>query len=266
MNLLGLVTLPVRVTVAATQVTLGLGQLAAAEGPLRRKGGYADQVTAVFGAGGVAEQLARVLQDPQGPLSALTKLAEALEEDRPLGKAIAPGGPLERIIEEGVLERFASRGGPMDRLLAEGGALERVLAPGGPLDRLLVEGGALDRITQTGGALELLLSPGGPLDRLLAENGALDRITHENGLLELLLREQGLADRLLAEDGFVEKLTADGGTLDQLLHLGDVLKDLQQSVLVLNRAVEPLGELANRVPNSLLRRKGAGPNPQIINQ
>lgn len=207
MGLMDIVTLPLRVTVAATQVTLGLAQLASPSGPLRRKGGYADQFSTGFGEGGLAEQLMTVISDPEGPISLVNHLTALTSEERPLGKAIAPGGAL-------------------DRLLAEDGALERLLSADGLLDRLLAEGGALDRITQ------------------------------EGGVLELLLREQGLADRLLAEDGFVEKLTAEGGTLDQLLKLGDILNDLQESVLVLNRAVGPLGDLANRVPSSLLRRRG----------
>jgi hypothetical protein len=230
MGLMDIVALPLR-------VTLGLAQLASPSGPLRRKGGYADQFSTGFGEGGLAEQLMKVISDPAGPVSLVSHLTALTSEERPLGKAIAPGGAL-------------------DRLLAEDGALERLLSADGLLDRLLAEGGALDRITQQEGVLEQLFSRGGPLDRLLSEGGALDRITQEGGVLELLLREQGLADRLLAEDGFVEKLTAEGGTLDQLLKLGDILNDLQESVLVLNRAVGPLGDLANRVPSSLLRRRG----------
>ncbi len=243
MGLMDIITLPIRVTVATTQAALGMGQLAAPDGPLRRKGGYADQLSTLIE---LADRLNKLLADPKGPLALVNNLAALTGDDRPLGKAIASGGAL-------------------DRILAEDGALERLLSAQGPLDRLLSEGGALDRITQDEGLLEQLLSRGGPLDRLLATGGALDRITEQGGVLELLLREQGLADRLLAENGFVEKLTAEGGTLDQLLRLGDVLNHLQESVLILNRAVGPLGELANRVPSSLLRRRGGeSARPQEI--
>lgn len=255
MGLMDILTLPIRLTVATTQAALGMGQLAAPDGPLRRKGGYADQLSSLIQ---LADRLNRILADPNGPIALLNNLSAITADDRPLGKAIASGGALDRILaEDGVVERFTSSGGPIDRLLSQDGALERLLSAQGPLDRLLSEGGALDRITQEEGVLEQLLSPGGPLDRLLASGGALDRITEQGGVLELLLREQGLADRLLAENGFVEKLTAEGGTLDQLLRLGDVLNHLQESVLILNRAVGPLGDLANRVPSSLLRRRGS---------
>jgi len=261
MGLMDVVTLPVRVTVAATQATLGIGHLASADGPLRRRGGYADRFNTLIV---LADQLNKLLADPNGPVSLVNNLAAITSEERPLGRAIAPGGALDRVLaEDGVVERFTSTGGPVDRLLSEDGPVDRLLSAQGPLDRLLSEGGALDRVTQDGGVLEQLLSPGGPLDRLLSEGGALDRITQQGGVLELLLREQGIADRLLTENGFLEKLTAEGGTLDQLLRLGDVLNDLQESVEVLNRAVAPLGELANRVPNSLLRRRGNEATPQI---
>ena len=69
-------------------------------------------------------------------------------------------------------------------------------------------------------------------------------------------------DRLLTEDGFVEKLVAEGGTLDQLVPLGGTLEriqpridelarmfpELQDSVTTLHGAVEPLGQLADRLP------------------
>ena len=263
MGLMDILTLPIRVTVATTQAALGMGQLASPDGPLRRKGGYADQLSTLIE---LADRLNKLLADPKGPVALVNNLAALTSDDRPLGKAIASGGALDRVLaEDGVVNRFTSNGGPVDRLLSEDGALERLLSAQGPLDRLLSEGGALDRITQQEGLLEQLLSRGGPLDRLLATGGAFDRITEQGGVLELLLREQGLADRLLAENGFVEKLTAEGGTLDQLLRLGDVLNHLQESVLILNRAVGPLGELANRVPSSLLRRRGGeNARPQEI--
>ncbi|MEO9221502.1 MAG: ABC transporter, partial [Mycobacteriaceae bacterium] len=194
MGLLDIITLPIRVTVATTEAALGMGRLAAPDGPLRRKGGYADQFTALIE---LASRLNALLADPHGPLALVNNLAALTSEDRPLGKAIAPGGALDHILaEDGVVNRFTSEGGPVDRLLSADGALERLLSAQGPLDRVLSEGGALDRITQEDGVLEQLFSAGGPLDRLLVAGGALDRITEEGGVLELLLRKQGLADRL----------------------------------------------------------------------
>ncbi len=57
MALMDLVTLPLRLGVAATQVTLALGELVAPEGPVRREGGLADQLERVVGEGGTLDQL-----------------------------------------------------------------------------------------------------------------------------------------------------------------------------------------------------------------
>ena len=230
MALLDLVTLPVRLTVAATSTTLALGQLVAADGPVRRPNGYADRLMLLIGEGGAVERLNRVLSDPRGPMHLVNTVTAVLDPSRPLGRALAPGGTV-------------------DRLLAADGPLYRVLAPGGAVDRLLEEEGALER----------LVADDGPLERLLSSEGALDR----------LLQEGGLLDRLLSEDGFVEKLTSDGGTLDQLVALGQTLERMQprvtellalipalhESVDTLNRAVEPLSDLANRIPGG--RRRSA---------
>ncbi len=248
MALLDLVTLPVRLTVAAGRTTLALGQLVDAEGPVRRPDGYADRVMLLIGPGGLAERLVRSLSDPEGPLQRIGTLAAVLDRDRPVGKALAPGGTL-------------------DRLLAADGPLFRLLEEGGTVDRLLVEGGPLERLTERGGALDQLVASDGPLERLLASEGALDRLTRPGGALDRLLEEEGLLDRLLSEDGFVEKLTADGGTLDQLVGLGETIEriqpriaelltlipDLHRSVDTLNRSVGPLGDLANRLPGGRRR-------------
>lgn len=200
MALLDLVTLPVRLTVAAAETTLALGELVAAEGPIRRRNGYADRLMLVIGEGGLAERLEQVLTDPRGPMHLVKTVTAVLDPNRPLGRALAPGGTVDR-----------------------------------------------------------LLASDGPMYRVLAEDGAVDR----------LLEEDGLLDRLLSEDGFVEKLVAEGGTLDQLVELGTTLEriqpriaelialipDLHESVATLNRAVEPLSELANRIPGG--RRRSA---------
>jgi hypothetical protein len=238
MALLDLVTLPVRLTVAATNTTLALGQLVAADGPVRRPNGYADRLMLLIGEGGAVERLDRVLSDPRGPMHLVNTVTAVLDPNRPLGRALASGGTV-------------------DRLLAADGPLYRVLAPGGAVDRLLEEEGALDR----------LVADDGPLERLLSSEGALDAITRPGGVLDRLLQEGGLLDRLLSEDGFVEKLTSDGGTLDQLVALGQTLERMQprvaellalipalhESVDTLNRAVEPLSDLANRIPGGRRR-------------
>jgi hypothetical protein len=232
-------TLPARLTVAAAQTTLALGQLVDVEGPVRRRDGYADRLMLLIGEGGLVERLARALADPQGPMRLVNVIVDALDPERPLGRAIAPGGPVDRLLD-----------------------------PEGPLFRLLEEGGTVDRLVEVDGPLDRLVTPGGPLDRLLAVDGALDRITQPGGVLDRLLAEQGLLDRLLTEDGFVEKLIVEGGTLDQLIALGATLEriqprlgelarvipELHASVDALNQAVGPLGELANRIPG---RRRAA---------
>lgn len=246
MGFMDVITLPVRLTVAATEATLGMGRLVASDGPLRRKGGYVDQIAVLVGTGGLAEQLSKLISDPNGPVALMQRLAAVTAEDRPLGKAMAPGGSLDRILaEDGVAQRLTEPGSAMDRFLVEGGGLDLLVAEGGPLDRLLASGGALDRIT----------SPGGALDRILAEEGALDRITAEGGVMDRILGDGGLAERLLAEQGFVEKLTVEGGTLEQLIGLGDTIERLQEAVVVLNSVVEPLSDLVGRIPGGRSRSK-----------
>ena len=232
-------TLPARLTVAAAETTLALGQLVAAEGPVRRPSGYADRVMLLIGEGGHIERLAATLADPQGPMRLVKVIVDALDPERPLGRAIAPGGPMDRLLD-----------------------------PDGPLFRLLEEGGTVDRLVAADGPLDRLVTPGGALDRLLAVDGALDRVTQQGGVLDRLLVEEGLLDRLLTEDGFLEKLVAEGGTLDQLIALGATLEriqprlgelarlipELHASVDALNAAVVPLSELANRLPG---RRRAA---------
>jgi len=248
MALLDLVTLPVRLTVAATSTTLALGRLVAPDGPVRRENGYGDRLMLLIGEGGAVERLNRVLSDPRGPMHLVNTITSLLDQQRPLGRALAPGGTLDRLLDDD---------GAVLRMLAEGGTLDRVLASGGAVDRLLEEDGPLDR----------LVADDGPLERLLSQEGALDRITRSGGVLDRLLEDGGLLDRLLSEAGFVDKLTAEGGTLDQLVELGRTLErmqpritellalipDLHESVDTLNRSVGPLSDLANRIPGGRRR-------------
>ncbi len=248
MPLLDLVTLPVRLSVAAAETTLALGRLVAPDGPVRRESGYADRVMLIIGEGGLVERMTGALTDPHGPMRLVDALAAALDHDRPLGRAMAPGGTVDRLL---------AAHGPLDRLFAPGGTVDRLLAENGPLERLLVEDGALDQ----------LVAEDGPLERLLSAEGALDRVTRPGGVLDRLLERDGLLERLLRDGGFLEKLIAEGGTLEQLVALGDTLESIQPrlaeltgivpelhaSVDALNRAVEPLGDLANRLPGSRRR-------------
>jgi len=249
MALLDLVTLPVRLGVAAARTTLALGELVAQDGPVRAENGYAERLMLLIGDGGLVERLAAVLSDPRGPMNVVNTVASLIDPQRPLGQALAPGGTVDRLLAEE---------GPLYRLMLEGGTLDRLLTEDGPVERLLMEDGALER----------LVVEDGPLERLLEAGGALDRLTRQGGVLDRLLQDDGLMDRLLSEDGFVEKLVADGGTLDQLVALGSTLEriqpglaellalipELHASVTTLNQSVGPLGELANRIPGGRRRQ------------
>lgn len=238
MALLDLVALPVKLAVAATNTTLALGTLVAPDGPVRREDGYADRLMVMIGEGGLVDRLNRVLSDPHGPMSLVNTVTALLDQQRPLGRALAAGG-----------------------------TVDRMLADDGPLERLVREDGALDRLLEEDGALDRLVADDGPLERLLQNEGALDRITRRGGVLDRMLEEGGLLDRLLSQDGFVDKLVSEGGTLDQLVALGTTLEriqprvtelialipELHDSVDTLNRAVGPLSDLANRIPGGKRR-------------
>ena len=74
--------------------------------------------------------------------------------------------------------------------------------------------------------------------------------------------EDGLADRLLAEDGLIDKLTARHGPLEQLADVADTLnrltpglealeptlEALREAVIVLDQVVNPLSNIADRIP------------------
>ena len=228
MDLRGLALLPVRVTVAATRATLGLGQLASPDGPILREGGYANRLGALIGEGGLLDQVSKILADERGPVSLANTLADLTAEDRPIGKALA---------RDGLLDRMADEDGPFVRLLEAGGPLDRALAEDGPLYRFL--------------------APGGPLDRLLAEEGAIDRVLAEGGLLEQLLNEDGILEKLLAPGGTLDQLIDLGATFDAIVPrleaLGNAIPNLNSAVNILSGAVEPLGSLAGRLPGGRRR-------------
>lgn len=215
MALLDLVTLPVRLAVAAADTTLALGELVRADGPVRRPGGYADR-------------LDRALAEVHRPMALVTAVATALQPGRPLGRALAPGG---------IVDRLMADDGPLQRLLDEDGALDRLVAADGPLERLLRTEGALDRLTR----------PGGALDRLLVEDGLVDRLLSQDGFLEKLISDGGTLDQLVALGTTLERIQP---RIDELLAL---IPQLHGSVDTLSRSVGPLGDLANRIPGGRRR-------------
>jgi len=72
MGLMDILTLPIRLTVATTQAALGMGALASPDGPLRRRGGYADQLSTLLE---LADRLNKLLADPHGPIALLNILS-----------------------------------------------------------------------------------------------------------------------------------------------------------------------------------------------
>lgn len=216
MDLRAVALLPLRLSVAATQATLGLGQLASAQGPLLRDGGPGQRV-----------------------IELVNTLAALTAADRPLGKALARNGLLDQLADEdGPFIRLLQTGGPLDRQLGEDGSIYRFLQAGGPLDRLLEPGGPLDR----------LLADEGAIERMLADGGLIVQLVAEQGILETMLAPGGTLDRLVALgetfDALVPRLEA----------LGAAIPNLNSAVVVLSGAVEPLSSLAGRLPGS--RRRG----------
>src|SRR3954451_13789003 len=174
MNVLSVALLPARAAMASAEVDVAAVCFVGPSGPLRRPGGYSERLEVLLAEDGGIEELGR-LGDRDGPLARLEQLATLTGDDRPLGRALAPGGPLDRLLaEEGAVDRLVSENGPLDRLLYADG----------PLDRLLAEGGALDRLTAPGGPLERLLEEGGILDRLVAERGLVERVLAQDGAIE----------------------------------------------------------------------------------
>ena len=163
-------TLPARLTVAAAETTLALGQLVAPDGPVRRRGGYAERAMLLVGEGGYVERLAQSLADPQGPMRLVNVIVDALDPERPLGRAIAPGGPVDRLLDPD---------GPLFRLLEEGGTVDRLVEPGGLLDRLLTEDGFVEKLVAEGGTLDQLVALGATLERIQPRLGDLAALVPE---------------------------------------------------------------------------------------
>src|SRR6478672_1213387 len=130
-NLVNLAFAPVRVGLAAAEVGIDVagGALDLAKRTLDDVG--AQTRPAVVHILGLDDTVARA--------NRIAKVADGLlDEDAPLGRALAPDGPVDRLLRPGgLVDRVTAPGGLLDRLTAEGGGLERALEPGGLVDQLL---------------------------------------------------------------------------------------------------------------------------------
>src|SRR5690625_740393 len=166
------------------------------------------------------------------------------------------------------LEEAITRANRLARLMDDDAPLGRALAPGGPVDRLLADDGLIDQLTAPGGVIDRLTEEGGGLQRALQPGGLVDQLLDEDGLVERVLAEDGVADRLMADGGLGDKLTARNGPLEQLANVADTLsrlapgmealepaiETLQEAVIALTLVVNPLSNIAERIP--LLPRRG----------
>ncbi|MDT5226550.1 MAG: hypothetical protein QOH94_343, partial [Mycobacterium sp.] len=111
-SLMSLATAPARVGLAAADA--GVGIATSALGIAHRSLGEAGMVP---GSNPVAHMLG--IEDALGRAN---RLARLLDDDAPLGRAIAPDGPIDRLLRPGgVVDMLTSDGGLLDRLTAEGG-------------------------------------------------------------------------------------------------------------------------------------------------
>jgi hypothetical protein len=266
MNLGSVLSAPLRVGLAAADSALLVAETVI--GTIR----IAVQPTTYSALGAVG------LTDTRDSLGLLQQVSRLTADDRGLGQALRPGGPLDRLLATGgPVDRLTAPGGPLERLLEPGGALDRLTVPDGPLDRILADDGALDRLLSEGGLLDRITAQDGPLERLLAQDGAVERLTEPGGLVDTALRPGGVVERVLAdggtldvllsEHGALERLLAEGGPLDQIVSLSETLASLtpgivrmnasvdtlQETVELLRGAVGPLGDLAGKLPGRWLR-------------
>jgi len=195
MNLIEMVTFPVRVANAFGEASIGVARLVS----------------------------------PGGPVRLVEQIAAMTAEDRPVGKAIAPGGVVDRVLDDqGVLARLTEVGGLLDRMIEPGGPIDRIMAADGPVDRLLAREGAIER--------------------MLAEGGVIDRLLAQEGLIEQLVQEGGIIDRLAEVMDAISHLAPVLETLDP------AIRGIDDSAAVLAATVEPLRDLATKIPGR--RRRG----------
>jgi hypothetical protein len=96
------------------------------------------------------------------------------------------------------------------------------------------------------------LAPGGLVDKLLAEDGLVDRVFAEDGIAQRLLAEGGLIERLTVKDGPLEQLASVTDTLNRLApgleSLAPTIETLREAVVTLSLVVNPLSNIAERIP------------------
>jgi len=244
-TLTGLAIAPVRVGLAVADAGLGIANDAL--GMAQRTLGEANS-TARSGSGSFAHMLG--IDDA---VERANRLARLMDDDAPLGRALAPNGPIDRLLRPGgLVDQLTTEGGLLDRLTAENGAVSRALAPGGLVDQVTSEGGLMDRMTTDDGALSRVIAPGGLADQLLANDGLIERVLRENGVADRLLAEGGLLDTLTAENGPLLKLADVADTLNRLAPgleaLAPTIDALHDAVVTLSQVVNPLSNIADRIP------------------
>lgn len=159
----------------------------------------------------------------QETIERANRLAAILDEDAPMGRALAPDGAV-------------------DRLTRPGGLIDKLTAPEGVLERLTAEGGALDRA----------LAPGGLVDRMLGADGVLERMLAEDGVVDRLTAKGGVVDTLTAHNGPLEQLTIVTDTLNRLApgmeELAPTIELLREAVVAMTMVINPLSNIAERIP------------------
>ena len=223
MNLVSVALLPARAAVATAETALAIGAFVAPAGPLRRSGGYGDRLAVLLAEDGAIEQLGR-LGDPEGPLARLEELLALTNEDRPLGRALAPGGAL-------------------DRLTAEGGAVDRLAELPDVLGRLADLDDTLRRLGELGDTLRALGDLGTSLERLAKLADALERLSQSTeGLPELPQRVEAVERQVNGVAGQLHRIEP------SLEALSAGVASLQDAARQLAGAVEPVARIAGRLP------------------
>lgn len=180
---------------------------------------------------------------------------------RSLGDSTVPSAK-DSVVHILGLDDTIERANRFAELIDEEAPLGRALAPDGAVDRLMRPGGLIDRLTASDGVLERLTAEGGAVDRALAPGGLIDQLLAEDGIVERVLAEDGLADRLLAEGGLIDKLTSKNGPLEQLTtvteslnrlapgmeELAPTIEMLREAVVAMTLVVNPLSNIAERIP------------------
>lgn len=97
MELVKILTLPLRVGITVAEISLGIAELTVTT------------IRVIATNSGATAAGAASLADPHGPMQMIRQLSSLTADGRPIGQALAAGGPLERLIAEG---------GPLDQIVA----------------------------------------------------------------------------------------------------------------------------------------------------